>query len=121
MSRIRILVLVLPIVGAATIAVACGGDDDVGGTTPTNDGGGSDATVDPDGTSADDAGDASKQETGAPETLTFTTYASFSASANQLPEGVVVKDGTPIVGYAPLGQLWNVLPDGGTTLFGQFP
>lgn len=103
-----------------TIIAACGGDDDGGGSTPTNDGGGTDTGSVDDSSAVTDAGDAGKQDTGPPEALTFTTYASFSALAGQLPEGVVVIGGNPIVGFAPIGELWNVLPDGGISLFGEF-
>lgn len=120
MSRTRILLLALPILCVPTIIAACGGDDDGGGSTPTNDGGGNDGTAQSDSPTTGDAGDAGKQDSGPPETLVFTTYSSFSPLANQLPEGVVVIDGKPVVGFAPVGQLWNVLPDGGITLFGQF-
>lgn len=120
MSRFRILALFLPLVCVPTILIACGGDDDAGGGPPTNDGGGNDGIAQEDTGGGGDASEAGKQDTGAPETLVFTTYASFSPLANQLPEGVVVINGTPVVGFAPVGQLWNVLPDGGTTLFGEF-
>lgn len=122
MRRTELLVLLaIPLVAASAFVAACGGDDDDGrGVTPAIDGGGSDASATGDSAVRSDAGDAGKPDTAPPEALTFTTYASFSAAAGQLPEGVVVIDGKPIVGYAPLGQLWNVLPDGGTTLFGQF-
>jgi hypothetical protein len=120
MSRSRVLALLFPIVCVPTILIACGGDDDGGGTTPTNDGGGNDGTAQDDTGPGADSGEAGKQDSGPPEVLTFTTVSSFSPLANQLPEGVVVIDGKPIVGFAPTGQLWNVLPDGGITLFGQF-
>jgi hypothetical protein len=120
MSRIRICVVVFSVVCVPTILVACGGDDDAGGTTPTNDGGGNDGNGQADTGPGGDASEAGKQDSGPPEVLAFTTYASFSPLANQLPEGVVVIDGKPVVGFAPVGQLWNVLPDGGITLFGEF-
>jgi hypothetical protein len=120
MMRSRLLALAFPIVCVPTILGACGGDDDSGGTPPTNDGGSDDGTAQGDSAPIVDASEAGKQDSGPPEVLAFTTYASFSPLANHLPEGVVVINGTPIVGFAPVGQLWNVLPDGGTTLFGQF-
>jgi len=119
MSRTRVLALLLPIVCVPTVLVACGGDDDAGGGTPTVDGG-NDGPAQEDTGPTSDAGEAGKQDSGAPESLVFTTYASFSVLAKQLPEGVVVIDGTPIVGFAPVGELWNVLPDGGISLFGKF-
>ena len=103
MSRFRILVLLVPFVCVPTILAACGGDDDAGGPS-TNDGGGNDGTAQEDTGGGGDASEAGKQDTGAPETLVFTTYASFSPFANHLPEGVVVINGTPVVGFAPVGR-----------------
>jgi hypothetical protein len=118
MNRSWVLALLVPMVGAVAFVAACSSDEDGGGSNPTNDGGGGDT-----GSPVDPGGDAGpgKQDGAVPEALVFTKYASFSPLAGQLPEGVVVIDGTPVVGFAPVGQLWNVLPDGGTTLFGEFP
>jgi hypothetical protein len=103
---------------AATMLVSACGDDD-NAVNPTNDGGGNDVGTTPD-TSTSDTGAPDTGPDGGAETLTFTKVASFTAAAGQLPEGLVVQSGTPIVGFAPLGKLVKVFPDGGTEDFASF-
>src|SRR5688572_25534653 len=108
MSRRWVCLLSVPMIAATLFAAACGGDDDNGTSTTPDGGGGGDGPTG-DTSTTDDTGTTVKPDTGPPETLTFTTFANFSVGAGQLPEGVVVLNGTPIVTWAPLGQLMKVL------------
>lgn len=117
MNRKWILFLSAPAMAAAAFVAACGDDDNA--VTPTRDGGGTDTSTTPD-TSTPDTGSPDTGTDAGVESLTFTKVASFDAKQGQLPEGVVVQGGTPIVGFAPLGKLVKVSPDGGTTDFASF-
>jgi hypothetical protein len=118
MNRRWVFLLSAPTVVFLSFAAACSSSDDNGTNKTTGaDAGGTDSS-ESDTSTTNDSGE--RRDSGSPETLTFTKYASFNPAAGQLPEGVVVMNGTPIVGFAPLGQLMKVLPDGGTEAFGAF-
>jgi len=117
MNRKWALFLSVPMIGAAAFIAACGDDDnalitkDAGldSTSPTSDGSPSDTGA---STDANDGAVAEK--------LVFTTVASFSGPSFELPEGVVISGGAPIVGFAPQGRIVRVLGDGGTEPFATF-
>jgi hypothetical protein len=119
MNRKWILFLSAPAIAATALVAACGDDDVV--TRPKPDGGGGDTSTTPPDTGTPDTGGGDTGTDAGVETLTFTKVAGFTAAQGQLPEGIVVQGGTAIVGFAPLGKLVKVLPDGGTADFASFP
>lgn len=116
MNRRWVILLCTPLISAAALVAACGDDDNAVNTS--RDGGGTDTGSGGDTSTSDTGANDSGQDGG--EKLTFTKVAAFSALTGQLPEGVVVQNGAPIVGFAPSGKLVKVLGDGGIADFAAF-
>lgn len=117
MARRWAFLVCAPTAIAAAALAACGDDDNT--VTPNRDGGGD--VTQPDGNTINgDASNDAQPDAPTEETMELSIVASFDPKTGQLPEGVVVQGDTPIVGFAPLGKLVKVLPDGGTADFVQF-
>jgi sugar lactone lactonase YvrE len=115
MSKRIVFLFGAPAVTLGVLAAACGDDDNA--VSPGPDAGRDVTTTTDTGTQPDvgqpdaDAG---------VEKLTFTELAKFNAEAFELPEGVVMHGGMPLVSLAPQGALVHVLADGGAELFSSF-
>lgn len=124
--------LLLALLGAGTVFVACGDGAGLiyppdGGSTTGGGGGGGDATTTADATvTASVTGSTGTGSTGtggtAPATLTW--VAEFDAMKGQLPEGIALNaaEDTAYVGFATTGQIVKVsLADGKVSDFGTVP
>lgn len=127
MHRRWLLALVASSIPVAVLAVACG-DDDVEPTPTTDSGGGGEESSTTDTGSATDTGSTTDTGTdgGVDANVKATQLAKFNATFGELAEGVAVLandaggGGFPVVGFAPLGAVVQVQPDGGTTPYAEF-
>ncbi|MFS8070120.1 MAG: SMP-30/gluconolactonase/LRE family protein [Byssovorax sp.] len=118
--------LLLALLGAGTVFVACGDGAGLiyppdGGSTSTG-GGGGDATTTADATVT--ASVTSSTGTGGTAPATLTWVAEFDATKGQLPEGIALNaaEDTAYVGFAATGQIVKVsLADGKVSDFGTVP
>lgn len=122
MKRRWMIAVLAPAFAATGILAACG-DDDSGAAT--SDGGGADRNVPETYQPGEDSGADQQSGDGGDASVPPTSLAKFNAAAGELPEGVaVVKlDGggaAPLVGFAPLGKVVQVLADGGVETYGAF-